>query len=191
MLCMSSLMAMVEHHMFQCLVTPDNVCSLWSAVSSMEGTNSLQQSCKKYLQDNLAQVCTRDDFLQLDRALVAEIFYKTDLHNSEVNSTPTIVATVTTPSADVCERAAIALSPLKRFAITRWFAANEPIRYATGTSPGQRTSYHSSIFLSGRLKRRLAEMSSAPEGSEPAAKRVKLSHTISAAVDSTHVTASP
>jgi hypothetical protein len=172
MLCMSPLMAMAEHHMFQCLVNPDNVCSLWSAVSSMEGTKSLQQGCKKYLQDNLAQVCTRDDFLQLDRALVAEIFYKTELHNSEVNSTPTIVATVTTPSTFFSEEsAAIALTPLKRFAITRWFAANEPVR----------------------LKRRLAEMSSAPESSEqPAAKRIKLSHATSAtAVESTHVTASP
>jgi hypothetical protein len=172
MLCMSPLMAMAEHHMFQCLVNPDNVCSLWSAVSSMEGTKSLQQGCKKYLQDNLAQVCTRDDFLQLDRALVAEIFYKTELHNSEVNSTPTIVATVTTQSTFFSEEsAAIALTPLKRFAITRWFAANEPVR----------------------LKRRLAEMSSAPESSEqPAAKRIKLSHATSAtAVESTHVTASP
>eukprot|EP00029_Vermamoeba_vermiformis_P002589 TRINITY_DN1296_c0_g1_i1.p1 TRINITY_DN1296_c0_g1~~TRINITY_DN1296_c0_g1_i1.p1 ORF type:complete len:416 (-),score=78.24 TRINITY_DN1296_c0_g1_i1:1274-2521(-) len=170
MLCMSPLMAMVEHHMFQCLVNPDNVCSLWSAVSSMEGTKSLQQGCKKYLQDNLAQVCTRDDFLQLDRALVAEIFYKTDLHNSEVNSTPTIVATITTPDVVISEEsAAIALTPLKRFAITRWFAANEPVR----------------------LKRRLAEMSE-PESSEPAAKRIKLSHaTSAAAVESTPVTASP
>lgn len=170
MLCMSPLMAMVEHHMFQCLVNPDNVCSLWSAVSSLEGTKSLQQGCKKYLQDNLAQVCTRDDFLQLDRALVAEIFYKTDLHNSEVNSTPTIVATVATTIFNSEESAAIALTPLKRFAITRWFAANEPVR----------------------LKRRLAEMSDPESSEQPAAKRVKLSHATSAATaESTHVTASP
>ncbi len=191
MLCMSPLMAMVEHHMFQCLVNPDNVCSLWSAVSSMEGTKSLQQGCKKYLQDNLAQVCTRDDFLQLDRALVAEIFYKTDLHNSEVNSTPTIVATVTTTTTFISEEsAAIALTPLKRFAITRWFAANEPVRYATGTSTGHGRSYHPSLY--GRLKRRLAEMSDPESSEQPAAKRVKLSHATSAATaESTHVTASP
>lgn len=54
-------------------LTPDNVCSFWNHVHSLE-IPRLEEACKRFIYENLSSVASSPSFLGLNRDLLQVLF---------------------------------------------------------------------------------------------------------------------
>eukprot|EP01130_Rhizamoeba_saxonica_P001886 TRINITY_DN1170_c0_g1_i2.p1 TRINITY_DN1170_c0_g1~~TRINITY_DN1170_c0_g1_i2.p1 ORF type:complete len:311 (-),score=42.85 TRINITY_DN1170_c0_g1_i2:91-1023(-) len=106
---LEDLLKLLEEHILQNLITEDNICSLWNYVDILDNAR-IKSLCQTYFVDNLEIVVNSSGFLQLERKLLAEVFFEKD------NTPP--------PQASVKSQM---MARFKTLALTRWFAAHEPL----------------------------------------------------------------
>jgi len=98
--CLDGMVKLIENYIMKNIINCNNICSFWDTVAQINAF-SLQNFCSLYFQEHLNEIVATKNFVSLSKEMISRLF------SDQLGKCPIPVQ-------------------VKAFALTRWFAANNP-----------------------------------------------------------------